>query len=120
MSFLSVIKTIVGVEHAVTPLLSVIPGVGSIAVGVDAVVQRIMSSVATVEANNPADGQGGVKAPAVIADFNAGLELTQQVLAIKGEKLTYDPAALQDSINAQVSAFNAFAKLKASFKIEKA
>lgn len=117
MSFISIIKTIVGVEHAITPILSVIPGVGSIATGIDAIAQRLIGGIATAEANNPADGQGGIKAAAVVSDFQAGLELTQSVLAIEHKKLEYDAAMLQTAINAQVAAFNAMAALKASFRV---
>lgn len=122
MSFISILKTIAGVEHSIAPVLSLIPGVGNIVVAVDPIVQRIQSAIGTVEANSPEvpGGQGGLKAPLVVADFEAGLELTRQVLAQKGEKLSYDTAALQDAIDKQVDAYNAFAKLKASFKIEKA
>ena len=120
MSFISILKTVLGIEHTIAPFLSVIPGVGSIVVGVDAIVQRVQAAIGTVEASNPGDGQGSLKAPAVIADFNAGLDLTQQVLALKGEKLAYDPAKLQDAIDKQVAAYNAFAALKSSFQIVKA
>src|SRR6185437_2964590 len=80
VSFISILKTVLGIEHTIAPFLSVIPGVGSIVVGVDAIVQRVQAAIGTVEASNPGDGQGSLKAPAVIADFNAGLDLTQQVL----------------------------------------
>ncbi len=117
MSFISILKTIAGVEHAVAPLLSMIPGVGTIAAGVDAIVWRIQGAMQTAEVQNPSDGQGGLKAAAVISDFKAALEFTQQVLALEHKKMEWDNDALKAAIDAQTAAYNAFAKLKASFKV---
>jgi hypothetical protein len=122
MSFKSIIKKIgtvaLGIEHVAAPIVSaVVPGAAPAILVFDKLVTGIQSSIAIAEDNNPADGQGPSKAQTVISDFEAGLAFTQEVLALKGEKLTYDTAALQDAINFQVAAYNAMVKIKASFKV---
>lgn len=122
MSFISIFKkigtTLLGIEHVAAPVLSlVVPGAAPIITELDGIFQRLQTGIVTVEANNPVDGQGSVKADAVTADFNAGLDLTQSVLAMEGKKLTYDAAALQTAIASQVAALNAMAVVKASFKV---
>jgi hypothetical protein len=124
MSFISILKKIgsvtIGAEHIVAPVIeAAVPAISGPVAALDGIFQRLQATIATVEANNPTDGQGGIKAQAVTADFQSGLDLTQQILALKGEKLTYDASALQSAIDAQTAAFNAFAKLKASFKVDK-
>jgi len=118
MSFISILKRIgsvaIGIEHAAAPFINIAyPGFDKL----DAMFQRLQSTVLTIEANNPIDGQGQVKAAAVKADFAAGLQTTQDVLALTKKKLTYDDALLQQAIDAQVLAYNTMAKLKASFKV---
>ena len=121
MSFISILKKIgtvaLGIEHVAAPIISIaLPQLAGPISIVDGIFQRLQTAVTTVEANNPVDGQGQVKAAAVTADFEAGLELTQSILAAENKKLTYDTAALQEAISAQVTALNAMAKVKASFK----
>ncbi len=123
MSFTSILQkigqvgqVIAGIEHTAAPWLALIPGAAPIVATVDAIVARVQATIATVEANNPVEGQGKIKADATIADFQAGLELTQQLLRTQGKTLTYDQGELQAGINAQVEAYNHFAALKASFK----
>ncbi len=121
MSFLSILKkigsvssTVIGIEHTVSPLISTfVPGFAKI----DDILQKIPSAVVAVEQAVPADGQGQAKSDAVVADFQSGLSFVQDILAMEGKTLAYDPAALQDAISSQVSAFNAMAALKGSFKI---
>jgi hypothetical protein len=118
MSFLSILKKIgtvaLGVEHAAAPFISVAyPGFQAL----DSLFQRLASTVVTVEQNNPVDGAGALKAEAVKNDFAAGLQTTQDVLALTKKKLTYDDALLQQAIDAQVLAYNTMAKLKGSFKV---
>jgi hypothetical protein len=122
MSFVGILKKVgtilVGVEHIAAPIVGVaFPALAGPIGLIDNVFQKLQNTIITVENNNPVTGQGQLKADAVVNDFNAGLDLTQQVLALKGEMLTYDSAALQESITSQVAAYNAMAKLKASFKV---
>ena len=123
MSFISILKQIggivIGAEHIVAPVAeAILPSLSGPIAALDGIFQRLQASIATAEVNNPASGQGSAKAPAVVADFERGLELTQTVLAIEKKKLVYDGAQLAAAITAQVAAFNAMAALKASFKIE--
>lgn len=116
MSFISIIKKIgtvgLGIEHLASPILAAtVPGFAAI----DAIVQRVQAAILTIEATSPMDGQGKIKSDATVADFNAALDIAQQVAAARGKRLEYDAAALQAAINAQVEAYNNFAKLKASF-----
>jgi hypothetical protein len=83
-------------------------------------VSVIQNAIVTAEANNPVGTAGQAKSQSVIADFNAALAVTQQVAAIKGEKVVYDQAKLQDAINNQVSAYNAMRDLLASIQMVKA
>ncbi len=119
MSFISILKKIgsvaVGVEHvaASTGLLALVPGGAAI----DAIFQIIPTSAAQVEALNPVDKQGAVKEQVVIRDFELGLTATREILEANGKTLTYDQAALKEAIAGQVAAYNAMAKVKASFRI---
>jgi len=119
MSFISILKKIGGVvvtgEHiaAATGLGSLIPGFAVI----DKVFQIIPQSIASNEVAAPQDKQGPLKLPMVVADFDAGLGLMREILDAKGQKLTYDEAALARAIAAQVTAFNEMATVKASFSI---
>ncbi len=118
MSFISILKKIgtvaLGIEHVASAsgLGSLIPGFAMI----DPIFQSIANGVVRIEANNPLT-PGADKASAVTQDFAAGLDTFQQILAARKEKLTYDAVALQAAIDAQVAAFNAMAKVKASFAI---
>lgn len=123
MSFISILKKIgsvvIGAEHIVAPVVeTLVPSLSGPIAAVDGIFQRVQATITTLEANNPSDGQGAIKSAAVVADFQSGLDLTQQILSVEHKKLSYDGAALQAAINAQVAAYNAFATLKASFKIE--
>ena len=122
-SFLGILKKIgafaLGIEHVAAPIVSaVFPQYAGIFTRLDGMFQRLIGAVVTAEQNNPADKQGPAKAEAVKADFEAGLEATNAILAQWGKKVTYDAGALTDAVTAQVAAFNAMARLKASFKEE--
>ena len=122
MSFLSILRkigsTVIGAERVVAPIAEdLLPAYSGTIAALDGIFQRLQAAIATAETTLPQDGQGSVKLPAVIADFDAGLELTQSILAAEGKKLTYDPVQLKAAIDSQVAAFNAMADVKASFKI---
>lgn len=123
MSFLSILKTIgkdfLAVEKVAAPIASVaFPQFAGAINLVDNFVQKVQGTIVTIEANNPVDGQGQLKSASVINDFVSGLELTQSMLALDHKKLTFDQTKLQAAIDAQVAAYNNFAALKASFKVE--
>ena len=122
MSFIGILKKVgtilVGVEHIAAPIVgAAFPGLAGPIALLDGVFQKLQNTIITVESNNPISGQGQIKQDAVINDFAAGLDLTQQILGLKGERLDYDHAALEESIKSQVAAYNAMAKLKVSFKV---
>lgn len=117
MSFLSVLKKIGGgllvVAETAAPIVSVFnPGVGEI-------IRRITGAVVKAEDAFPNSGSGTDKLQAAIGDFDAGLAITQEVLSMRGENLSYDENALKDANSSLVSFYNAVAKLKGSFRIEK-
>jgi hypothetical protein len=121
-SFLSILKKIgtiaLDVEHVAAPIAeTVFPQFAGPIQMVDTWIGRTQVAIQTVEAQNPADGQGASKATAVEQDFQAGLALTQEILAAQGKTLTYDSAAFQKAVAAQVLAYNSFAEVKASMKI---
>jgi hypothetical protein len=122
MSFVSILKRIgavaTGIEQIAVPAAeAALPQFAPLIAEADGIFKRLQTTVATVEASNPADGQGQLKAQAVTTDFQASLELVQQVLALEGKTLTYDDTSLQTAINSQVAAYNAMAQIQASFKI---
>lgn len=95
----------------------VLPQTAPIWAILDPIIQRIPNAVVTAEATAPDGTLGSVKSDAVFADFESGLELTNSVLAAKGETLAYDKVALQAAINAQVEALKQMASVKASIHI---
>lgn len=122
MSFISILRRIgtvaLGIEHIASPLVgALVPGAGPAMVVLDSIFAHVQTAIVTVEANNPVTAAGPQKADAVVADFQAGLDVTNQVLALEGKTLTYDGALLQKAIADQVSAYNGFAAVKASFKV---
>lgn len=123
MSFLGALKSIghaiAGIEPTAVTILKLFPVTAPAAGLIDGLFHTIQGAVVTAEAQSPVGG-GQIKSQAVIADFQAGLQVTQSVLALEHKTLTYDADKLQAVINAQVAALNAFAELKASFKIEDA
>ena len=120
MSFLSILKTIgttvLGIEKTAAPILELIPGISGPVQVIDGIFQRVQQAIQTVEQTSPVAG-GQLKSGIVIQDFQAGLSLAQSILALEGKQVTYDASALQDAINSQVAAYNAMAKLKASFTV---
>lgn len=119
MSFLSILKTVGMDALKIEPLVAAgvsffNPALGNLMNGISG---KIQSAVTNAELMITQAKSGGIKSDAVIADFESGLSIAQEILAAEGKAITYDPAALQAAINNQVSAFNAAATLKASFKI---
>lgn len=122
MSFISILKTIgsvfLGIEHVAAPIAeALIPAAAPVIAEIDSIFSRLQSAITTVEAQSPVGTAGAVKSDVVTQDFNASLGVAQSVLAMAGKQLSYDTAALQTAINAQVAAYNAMAAVKASFKV---
>jgi hypothetical protein len=117
MSFISILKTVgstlLGIEHVAEPIVETLFPASS---PIFAIFDKVQTAITTVEQGMPA-ATGAAKAQAVVNDFEAGLALTQQILAVDGKTLSYDTTALQTAIDAQVAAYNAFAAVKASFKV---
>ena len=117
MSFISILKTIggaiVGVEKIAEPIVETLFPATTPLFGI---FDRLQTAITTVE-QSLVGATGPVKSAAVVSDFEAGLALTQQILAVSGQQLSYDDAALQTAINSQVAAYNAFAALKTTFKV---
>lgn len=120
MTFASIfggIKKVLGVEHAIAPMLSLIPGVGPIVAAVDPWVGRLIVSMGNAEVGSPVGG-GTLKEAAVLADFQAGMDATQGILAAAGKRLTWDDAKLKDAVAKMNVALSAVADVKATFKVE--
>src|SRR4051812_46303335 len=105
MSFINILKRIggvaLGIEQVASPLLAIaVPGAGPALAMVDGIVQRVLNTIATVEANNPIAGNGQLKSAAVIADFQASIDLAQNIANLQGKTLQYDVPALQKAIDA--------------------
>lgn len=121
MSFISILKKIgsvvAGVEHVAAPILSgLYPPAAPWLAKLDNAVQLLNGSIIATEANNPKDGQGGLKSDAVNADLNAYIDTMNSGLAFANKKIVDDPALRQAAINAVVAGYNATAQWKASFK----
>jgi hypothetical protein len=103
-------------EHVAIPVASIfLPQFAAPLGQVDAVVQRVMGGIVTVEQMQPA-ATGEVKQAAVVTDFQ-GYITGLQAMIPGGKTLTYDQAELKLAIDAQVSAFRHFAAVKASIKV---
>lgn len=121
MSFLSVLRKIgsvvAGVEHVAVPLISAVdPALAPLLSTIDGWVNRVQSTVLTVEANNPVDGQGQVKLQAVIADFEAGLSIANAIAAGHGKKIDYNHPKFDESVGHLVAFYNGMGEVKKSFK----
>lgn len=120
MSFASIfggVKKVLGVEHSLAPMLSLIPGVGQVIAAVDPWVGRLIGAMGNAEIGSPVGG-GQIKEASVVADFEAGMDATQAILAAAGKKLTWDDAKLKKAIADMNQALSSVADVKASFKIE--
>jgi hypothetical protein len=121
-SFFDVLKKIgsiaFGIEKVAVPIASALdPAFAPALSALDAFVTKIHNSVVTVEASAPSTASSSDKQNAVINDFESGLAFAQQILALEGKSLTYDPAALNTAINSIVAGYNSLAAVKQSFKI---
>lgn len=117
MNFLGILKKVErGVASVIPVALPILQGVNPAA---GALVGAIISAINKAEQTHTEPGSGAIKSIAVQDDFAAGLAVTQDILALSGNKLSYDNDLLKEAIDAQVKMFNATTKLKASFKIEK-
>ena len=77
------------------------------------------NAIVNAEANSPGPSTGPIKLAAVVSDFQSGIALTQQVLAVNGMKLTWEENLLREATSAQVEAYNKFSDFQASIKLEK-
>lgn len=122
MSFVSILKhvgsTLIGIEHIAAPVAEgLFPMYAPEIKLLDDVFSKIQVGIIANEVANPTNGQGSVKAAISQTNFDVSLSLIQDVLKTQGKLLTYDGDALNSVINSQVTAYNAMAALKASFKI---
>lgn len=120
MSFKSIIKsidgTLLGIEHVAAPIAEgLFPQFAAPIAALDNIFSRVPSTIITLE-SSVSDGQGQLKAQAVIADFETGLDFTNSILAMRSKMLDYDHVELQNAINSLVAGYNSLAKVKASFK----
>lgn len=124
MSFLSTLKKIGGgvvtVAKVAAPIVETFLPQSTVAFNIiDSLVTKTQTAIVTTEAVAPT-APGSTKLNNVIADFEAGLGITKDILSVTGHTISYDTVALTAAINAQVEAYNQFAKVKASFKISPA
>jgi hypothetical protein len=115
MSFLSVLKGIGDVVRATAPLVS--PLIGAFNPGAASIFTTIVGGITKAEDAFKDPGMGVQKFALVVEEFETSLQLTNDVLGLKGEMLEYDAAALKEMVDSQVAALNAMAKLKASMKV---
>lgn len=120
MSFMGIIHGIEEILPVAGKIVGGLIGLRSPILGglITGVSGELQAAIVNAEATVTTAKSGQMKSDLVIADFQSGLALTQEILSYEGKVLVYDGAALQDAINAQVAAYNAVAKLKASFSIQ--
>lgn len=110
-----VLTTVLGVERVAEPLLHLIPGVGQAVTVFDNFTSKILNGIGSLEVDQ-LDGQGNIKAQAIVDDFEAGLSIAKQLAALRGETVTYDEPELRAAISDIVSGLNRLAKVKGSIK----
>ena len=116
-SFKSILSTILGIEKIAEPALMLIPGAAPVLTILDPIFTKLQADINTVEVTKTADTPSQSSSDAVIANFENGLQVAQAFAATEGKMVVYDKLALQTAINAQVSALNSMATVKASFKM---
>lgn len=121
-SFVSILKKIGGValqvEHLAEPVIkTLLPQSAGVFAILDPLFASIPLSIANNELGNPVDHQGSLKEPQTIADFEAGLQATQAILAATGKRLAWDDQKLKLNIAQWVAAYNGSAELRASFHL---
>lgn len=120
-SFLGVLKGIgkVALGIATNPVTPM--AVSVVAPGFGAIVSRISSAIVNIEAAhvqaNKEEGNGAERLSFVKTDFQQSLDIMDAFYEERGQDLVYDDLALENAINMQVAAFNAFKKLKDSIKV---
>jgi hypothetical protein len=121
-NFFDILKKIGSVVEKAEPVASFalrLTPFGSFAPLLDTATNLIHGGVISAEATVKGAGQGAVKAEDASAFVDNGLSFAQEILNLHGENLTDDPQLRAAAIKAQADAFNAIAKWKQSFKIEK-
>ena len=112
-SFLRVLKKIGSTVAGIIPLGSAIltiaaPAAGAVLAGpLNSLAAHIQSAIIESEQQFVEPGSGALKAQAVADNFNAWLAVSQDAAKAAGMLLTYDAAALDRAITAQVAAYNA-------------
>ena len=117
MSFISVLRhigsVVLGVEHIAEPIVEALFPAST---PLFAIFDRMAANIATIESQMPT-ASGTAKSAAVATAFDQDLQMVQAILQQTSQQLVYDPAAWQAANDAQVAAYNAYAALKATFKV---
>lgn len=113
-SFLSILKSAWGGFQKAEPVIGTALSALNPAAG--AIFNTVTTAINGAETFFSAPKSGAQKSTFVVQNFEQGLAVAQEIFAMRGENLTYDPAALQSFINAQVAAMNALAGLTGSLK----
>lgn len=121
-SFVSILKGIghvLGVaEHIAAPIAEVaFPQFAVPIAAVDHFVSATQTAIQAGELQSPVGG-GPAKLQLAQEGFDSALQLTQEILKSQGKVLTYDAPTLAKAVNNQVLAYQSFADLKGTFKIE--
>lgn len=111
-SFLNILKSTLGFVTKEAPVIST--GLSMINPAAGAIFNAVLTGVNKAETIFTQPKAGAQKSDMVISEFENGLQVAADIFAARGEQLTYDKAALQQLIDAQVAALNALAKVKAS------
>jgi hypothetical protein len=122
VSFLSVLKKIgtvaLGIEHVAVPIVALAdPALAPFLTKLDGWLSRTQTAVQQAEVTFTDAKAGGLKQDAVIKDFENGLAMAQDALAVTGKTIQYDSAMYQKVIADFVTAYSDAAAFKASWKI---
>ena len=121
MSFLSVLKNIGRAVQTFAPIAQdFVPGgnvVSNLLKNAPSLIQHIQGSIVSSEVTFLDSKSGQLKHDDVVNSFNNYIGTMRDIAQAQGKDVTYDAAALDAFISAQVAAYNAGATLIASIKI---
>jgi hypothetical protein len=122
MNFFNALKKIIPiaaqVEHFAIPIAAgLYPPAAPILMQIDGMVNRVQTTMMTIEKQAPDSVAGGDKQTATITDFNAYIMDLKSSLGLAGKTVQYDQEELKAAISSQHDAYTHFAKVKDSIKV---
>jgi hypothetical protein len=122
VNFFNALKKIVPIaaqiEHFAVPVAAgLYPPAAPILMQIDGMVNRVQTTMMTIEKQAPESVAGLDKQTATITDFNAYIQDLKSSLGLAGKTVQYDQEELKLAITSQHDAYTHFAKVKDSIKV---